>query len=106
MRGLVVVLIAVIGILSFSLVVASIGNINNKKIEAKEQTKEFEFSAFTSAVCENREKDVYCKDELFVNCNGKVSKAIDVAECNGIKMDVPKSTGFAVFGNDWKDPRN
>ena len=47
-----------------------------------------------------------CKEEVFVNCNGNVSKASDIAECNGIKLDIPKATGFAVFEKGWKDPRN
>ena len=106
MRGLVVVLIAVIGILSFSFVAVSINHADNKNTEAKEKIKSFEFSTFTSAVCENKADIVHCRDEVFVNCSGKVSKAVDVQECNGIKLDVPQSTGFAVFGDNWKDPRN
>ena len=109
MRGLVIFLIVVTIISSFSLVAASINNLNvsadnanNKKIE----TKNSEFSAFTSAVCENKEKFVYCKDEIFVNCNGKISNAVEFAECDGIKIALPASTGFAVFRKDWKDPRN
>ena len=109
MRGLVIFLIVVAIISSFSLVAASMNNSNlnitnmdNKKIE----TKNPEFSAFTSAVCENKEKFVYCKDKIFVNCNGKLSNAVDFAECDRIKIALPASTGFAVFRKDWKDPRN
>ena len=103
MRGLVLLLGIVALIVSFSLI---IGNINGEKIEDKEQPKISKFSIFTSAVCENREDLVHCRDEIYVNCSGKISKADDVAECGGVKIDVPRTTGFAVFGNDWKDPRN
>ena len=63
------------------------------------------FSVFTSAVCENKNSMVYCKDSIFVNCNGNISAAADVAECDGIKISLPKTTGSAVFGSDWKDVR-
>lgn len=105
MRGLVLFLIVLVIITSFSFVSASL-NSNNERSKIKaEESKNFEFSTFTSAVCENREELVHCKDEVFVNCDGKISKAIDVAECNEIKFDVPKATGFAVFEKEWRDPR-
>src|SRR3989344_6850068 len=105
MRGLVLFIVLVVIIVSFSFVAASINHIEDKKIEKKDENKAFEFSTFTSAVCENKADIVHCKDEVFVNCNGSISKAADVAECDGIKIDVPKATGSAVFGSDWKDPR-
>ena len=74
---------------------------NNQKQEAKQ----LEFSTFTSAVCEKGKDVVKCKDEFFVNCNGSISKAVDVAECEGIKVEVPKALGFATFSSDWNDPR-
>ena len=86
----------------FSFLVVSIDNDEN---EIKKSSN-FEFSTFTSAVCENKNDLVYCRDELFVNCNGEVSKAVDFVECNDIKMNAPKVTGFAVFEKGWKDPRN
>ncbi|MDP3765267.1 MAG: hypothetical protein Q8R04_02035 [Nanoarchaeota archaeon] len=102
MRGLVIFLIVLVGIASFSFVAASISNVNEDEKEAKIA----KFSTFTSAVCEKRADSVYCRDEFFVNCNGKISKAVDVAECNGVKLEAPKALGFAVFSKDWKDPRN
>ena len=107
MKGLVIflLLIVAIGIVSFSFVVANINNLNNEKIQNNENSKIMKFSTFTSAVCEDKEDFTHCKDEVFVNCNGEISKAADVAECNGFKLDVPKATGFAVFGKEWKDPR-
>ena len=105
MKGLVLFLLVlvVIGSLSF----AAISIVNNKsEIKQKQENKILEFSAFTSAVCENKEKFVYCKDEVFVKCNGKISKAADVEVCNGLKIGIPKANGFSTFGNDWKDPRN
>ncbi|MBI2653287.1 hypothetical protein HYX02_00600 [Candidatus Woesearchaeota archaeon] len=104
MRGLVIVLLIFVIVVSISFVAANINN--SKKSESKEQNKILEFSTFTSAVCENNEDFVNCKDEVFVNCNGKISKAAEMEECNGIKVDVPKATGFAVFEKEWKDPRN
>ena len=103
MRGLVVLLLIFVGLVSFSFVAA---NISNEKSQVKENSEVLEFSTFTSAVCEKGGEFVYCKDEFFVNCNGKISIELDVAECNGIKIDAPKTLGFAVFSKDWKDPRN
>ena len=106
MRGLVVLSAILVVMASFSFVAANISNGNNKKIEINENSKILEFSTFTSAVCENKEEVVHCKDEVFVNCNGKVSKVLDAAECNGFKLDVSKVSGAAVFGKDWRDPRD
>lgn len=106
MRGLVIFLLVLIGLASFSFIVISAKNINDVKTEVAEEPKSFEFSTFTTAVCQSNGDLVECKDEFFVNCNGIVSKAIDAAECNGMKVDVPKALGFAVFSKDWKDPRN
>ena len=101
MRGLVLLfLFVVIGVVFFSFTGTSIN-----EEPKKENNEQLEFSTFTSAVCENKEDFVYCKDEIFVNCNGNISKAIDVAECNGIRLDVPEASGFAVFEKGWKDPR-
>ena len=104
MRGLVIFLITLVVIASFSFVVVSINDSNNF-IKTKQENKIVEFGTFTSAVCENKKDVVNCRDEVFVKCNGTITKAVDVAECNGFKVDVPKATGFATFGNDWKDPR-
>lgn len=105
MRGLVILALILAVMASFSFVALSTGNANNQKVEIKEEAKPLEFSTFTSAVCEDRQDHVFCRDEFFIKCNGEVSKAADVAECNGIKVDVPKALGFAVFSPDWKDPR-
>ena len=102
MRGLVVFLIILVVIASVSFAAANISNVNFK---AQEQAKDLQFSTFTSAVCERGKDVVRCKDEFFVNCNGEISKAADVAECNGMRVDVPKALGFSTFGKDWKDPR-
>jgi len=106
MRGLVIFLLIVVVMATFSFVVLSTKNNNDMKAAMLEKPKILDFGTFTSAVCESRKDIVNCKDEVFVKCNGKVTKAVDVAECNGFKIDVPKATGAAVFGNDWKDPRN
>ena len=99
MRGLVLVLL--IGILMFILLVAAA---NDLKFENKKN--QVEFSTFTSAICQKEKDFVYCRDELFVNCNGNISKANGSIECNGVRFDASKVTGFAVFDKDWKDPRN
>ena len=101
MRGMDIFLIVLGVIASVSFAAA---NINNN-VKTEEQAKELQFSTFTSAVCERGEDVVRCKDEFFVNCNGETSKAVDGAECNGMRVDVPKALGFATFGKDWRDPR-
>ena len=105
MRGLVLFLLVLVVIGSLSFVVASMASNDNSETKIKQENKIVEFSTFTSAVCENKEKFVYCRDEVFVKCNGTVSKAADFAECNGIKIEIPKAIGFATFSKDWKDPR-
>ena len=100
MRGLVlfIMVLAVIG--SFSFVDAFIDNKASQK-----DRENIQFNTFTSAVCDNDGKVTRCKDELFVNCNGEVSKADEIAECNGLKIDALRPTSSAVFGKGWKDPR-
>lgn len=106
MRGLVIFLLVAIGMVSFSFIALSAKNINDVKNDALEKPKILEFSTFTSAVCENNKDVVKCRDEVFVNCNGKISKASEIPECNGFKAEIPKTLGFATFTKDWKDPRN
>lgn len=110
MRRLVIFLtgFAVIGLISFSLIARNLSGKggNNAEINApKRELLPHEFSTFTSAVCESKEDAVHCKDEIFINCSGKILKAGDVAECNGVRLDTSQVSGFAVFGKDWKDPR-
>lgn len=105
MKGLVVFALVLVTLASLSFIVASTKNINDMKTAALEKPKILDVGTFTSAVCENRKDSVDCKDEVFVKCDGKVTKAVDGTECNGFKIDVPKTTGAAVFGNGWKDPR-
>ena len=100
MKGLVVILLMLAVIASFSFITYSPDN-----EKAAENPKQFEFSTFTSAVCEDNENFVHCRDELFVNCDGEIAKANDIKECNGLKIEAPKVLGFAVFEKDWKDPR-
>ena len=106
MKGLVVFLLTLVGLASFSFIVISAKNVDDIKTETFESPKVLDFGTFTAAVCESKKDVVTCRDEVFVKCNGTVSKAVDVAECDGIKIDVPKATGAAVFGNGWKDPRD
>ncbi len=106
MRGLVLLLLVLLAVASFGFAAANMKNMNNQKTAADEKPIEPEFSAFTSAVCQNKADFVQCKDEIFINCSGKISKADDAAECNGINLDLPKAAGYAVFEKGWKDPRN
>jgi len=106
MRGLVLVFIIAVVVLFFSLLFVNTDLLNTDKNKNNEKMRNLEFSTFTSAVCQKEKDFVYCKDELFVNCNGKVSKAKDVEECNGFRLASPEVAGFAVFESDWKDIRN
>ena len=106
MRGLVIFLIVLAVIASFSFIAVNTNSISSQKSEPEEPAKKHEFSTFTSAVCENKDEFVHCRDEVFVNCNGEISKVADVAECDGFRFDIPKATGAAVFDKEWKDPRN
>ena len=101
MRGLASVLLifVVLSLLSFMAL-----SENSDKIEIN-KSENIKFKTFTSAVCEEKADVVHCRDELFVNCNGIISRAESLAECNGIKLDVPKATGAATFDKGWKDPR-
>ena len=100
MRGLVLFIMALAVIGSFSFVDAFIDNKASQK-----DWENIQFNTFTSAVCSNDGKVTICKDELFVNCNGEISKADEISECNGLKLDALRPTGSAVFGKGWKDPR-
>ena len=102
MRGLVSVMVVLVFLSLFSFMALSV---NREYNDFKESSTGFEFNTFTSAVCEGKNDLVYCKDELFVNCNGKISKAGEIAECNGVNIDSFKVTGSAVFEKGWKDPR-
>lgn len=103
MRGIVSVLVVLVFLSLFSFMALSV---NSEYNEFKKSSTDFELQAFTSAVCEYKNNFVYCKDELFVNCNGRISKSSEIGECNGVKLDKFKVNGFAIFEKDWKDPRN
>ena len=102
MRGLVSVMLILIFLSLFSFMALSV---NQEYNEFKKSSGGFEFKTFTSAVCDYSGDTVVCKDELFVSCNGKISKSGELKECNGISIDNSKVSGFAVFGENWKDPR-
>lgn len=94
MRGLVAVLLVMASLSLFSFMAMSVNSDYN---DFKKSSKSFEFKTFTSAVCEEKNELVQCKDELFVNCNGKISKSSEIGYCNGIKLESQKVNGFAVF---------
>ena len=93
MKGLVVFLLILVVLSLFSFMAIS-SSTNNKNIN--QDSKNIQFKTFTSAVCETKTNLNYCRDELFVNCNGKISKSSEIKECNGFKID-NKVTGFAVL---------
>ena len=101
MRGLVVFLLILAGLSLFSFMALSSG-INKENIE--QNSKDIQFKTFTSAVCEEKSGFVYCRDELFVNCNGKISRANEIGECNGFKIN-NEVVGFAVFEKEWAGNR-
>ena len=96
MRGSVIFLLVLVGLSLFSFMAVSSGT---NKDEVKQDSKSIQFKTFTSAVCEEKNDLRYCMDVLFVNCNGKISKASEVQDCNGFRID-NKVTGFAVFERD------
>ena len=93
MKGLVIFLLVLVGLSLFSFMAVSSGT---NKDEIKQDSKRIEFKTFTSAVCEEKNDLRYCRDVLFVNCNGKLSKASEIKECNEFKVD-NQVTGFAVL---------
>jgi hypothetical protein len=101
MRVVFGLLFVVIAIFSFSFAAVKI----NKEIHQEPIQSNFQLSTFTSAVCNENNGFVNCKDELFVDCNGKFSRADEIEGCNGFNLDKSKLTGFAVFEKEWKDPR-
>lgn len=66
------------------------------------------FKTSTVAICEYNEDSVYCHDELLVNCGDEeyiLPKDEETVNCDGIALQVPPITAFAVFDEDWQDPR-
>ena len=79
MRGLVSVMMVLIFLSLFSFMALSV---NKEYDDFKESSAGFDLKTFTSAVCDYSSDDVKCKDELFVNCNGKISKSGEIDKCN------------------------
>src|SRR3989338_260928 len=102
MRGFFSVMMILVFLALFSFMALSVHQEYN---EFKKSSEGFDFKTFTSAVCDYSGDAVVCKDELFVNCDGKISKSGEFKECNGINLDNSKVSGSAVFEEGWKDPR-
>ena len=69
-----------------------------------------DFKILTKAVCEERDGHIYCRDELFVRCNGNehiINDKYSLAECNGIKLNLSDIdvNGSTKFKKEWADPR-
>lgn len=98
MRGLVV--------FSLLLVAVILSSCSSNANDEKTKSPDFEFSTFTKSVCQGSGNFTACESELFVNCSGRIYRAEYFNGCNGMELDVPAVSGFAVFDNDkWKDPR-
>ena len=75
-----------------------------------EKTK---FKVFTKAVCERKDEETFCRDELFVKCNDKEhqidkNNPKNLTECDNIKLNLSDiyASGDGVFEKEWMDPRN
>ena len=101
----------IIALLAVSaLLVAGIALLPESTTSAEEPQVDsnIEFKTSTVAICEYNEDSVYCHDELLVNCGDEeyiLPKSSNQINCNGIELGVPSITAFAVFDNDWEDPR-
>lgn len=73
------------------------------------ENADFKFETKTLAVCENQSDGyIYCRDELFVICGDDeyvMEQTPGEIDCNGVSLQVPLIAGFAVFDEDWEDPR-
>lgn len=96
MKGIILFFLVVMGTLAMSFLAAS--------LESGNPGDATEFSTFTSALCKKKGSFNYCRDELFVSCNGNILRAIAGHDCNGFKIE-NKVAGSAVFDEDWKDSR-
>ena len=66
------------------------------------------FKTMTVSVCENESDFVNCHDEIKVVCGDNeylIPKMTEQITCGSLKMKIPSITAFAVFDQDWKDPR-
>ena len=80
-----------------------------KENMSKEKT---EFKVFTKAVCEEKFQHIFCRDELFIKCNGKEylvreQNLENFTDCKNIKLNLSdiKVTGHTTFQIGWSDPR-
>ena len=90
MRGFVIFLLVIAVMASFSFVAA---NISTDKKETKQETKEFEFNTFTSAVCDNSQDFVLLANILFQS-----SKKTDIFKEAGRVL----KKGGTMIVIDWK----
>jgi len=71
-------------------------------------TAQLNFKTKTVAICEEKSGYIQCHDELVVNCGNEeyiLPKEEKTVNCDGIALQVPSITAFAVFDEDWQDPR-
>src|SRR3989344_1606093 len=99
------------------LTIIALALIGNQEIPTgyavKENTssEKTDLKVFTKAVCEERNEHVFCKDELFIECNckeiiAKKENLNEFTEC-GIKINLSDifANGSAEFRKGWTDPR-
>ena len=100
------------------IILTLIDNTHNKNMPTAYAVKEnlskekTDFKVFTKAVCEEKPNHIFCRDELFIKCNGKEyiikeNKLNNFTECKNIKLNLSeiKVTGHTTFKKEWSDPR-
>ena len=103
----------------FILILAIIGlNLTDaKKMPAAYAVKEIpamkknNFKILTKAVCNEEAEHIFCRDGLFIRCNGKEfaineNYTDNLTECKA-KLDLSgiMASGTSEFRKDWNDPR-
>jgi len=89
-------------------VIIALALIDNQEITGyvvkEPRIEETEFKILTKAVCEERDKHIFCHDELFVKCNDKEyaisnDSLNNLIECNNIKLNLSdaKVKGDGIF---------
>lgn len=80
-------------------------------VKEVQSIEDIDFKLLTKAVCENSSEHVFCRDELFIKCNGsefmiKDGKLDNFTECGArLKLSGIAVNGSAKLGKDWADPR-
>ena len=110
MKTFIKIFIAVEFILVITII--SLALIDDKKVTGyavldSATAEKADFKIFTKAVCEEKAEHVFCRDELFVKCNGNEysigSESLNnLVECNNIKLNLSDAMvkGDGIFKKD------